>query len=93
MRFIFLDDDGNATPDEMIRGFNLSTIQYLPPLMSKYNCCRIIDPIIGHINLAVSLNCNKGIAKFVVNNCEIHSLVRFNQVEKETIKIFFEKYA
>lgn len=92
MRFIFLNDDGNKTPDEMIRVLNLSTIQYLPPLTSKYNCCRIIDPVIGHINLAVSLNYNKVIAKFVVNNYEIHSLVKLNQTEKETIKNFFKRY-
>ena len=91
MRFIFLDDDGNSTSNEMKLALNLSAIRYLPPL-SEYNCCRITDPIIGHINLAVSLNYNKGMAKFAVNNCEIHSLVRFSQVEREMIKNFFEKY-
>lgn len=91
MKFIFLDEDGNVTPDEMKRVLNLSAIRYLPPL-SRYHCCRIIDPIIGHINLAVSLNYNKGMAKFAVNNCEIHSLVRFSQAERETIKNFFKKY-
>ena len=92
MKFIFLDDDGNITPDEMNRGLNLSTIRYLPSL-TNYQCCRIMDPIIGKINLAITFNYNKGMAKFVVNGCEIHSLVRFNQAEKEILKIFFRKYA
>lgn len=91
MKFIFLDNDGNVTHNEMNLALNLSAIRHLPPL-SEYLCCKIIDPIIGHINLAISLNYNKVIAKFVVNNYEIHSLVKFNKTEEKIIKKFFKKY-
>lgn len=91
MRFIFLDHNGDVTSDEMIRGINIDKASYLPPL-SEHRCCSLYDPILGEIKLAVTLNYGKGISKFVVNGCEIHSIVRFNAREKIELQKFFRKY-
>lgn len=92
MKFIFLDRNGNTTSEEMIRDINIEDGIYLSPL-SEYRCCSLFDPILGEIKLAVTLNYGKGVSKFVVNDCEIHSVVRFSIREKNELQKFFRKYA
>lgn len=91
MRFIFLDRNGDITSEEMIKSVNIDEAVYLSPL-SEYRCCSLYDPILGEIKLAVTLNYGKGVSKFVVNNCEIHSIVRFSVREKNQLQKFFQKY-
>lgn len=91
MKFIFLNHNGETTPNKLDKSVDLSKLQYLQATAGCH-CCRIADPILGKINFAIKLNYVSGIAKFVVNNYEIHSLVKFNQAEKNKIKNFFRKY-
>lgn len=91
MKLILLDDNENKTPNKIDWSLDLTALKYISPL-SNYLYCKISDPIVGNIDLAISLNCRAGKAKFVVNSCEIHSLVKFNETEEKSIKNFFQKY-
>lgn len=91
MKLILLDDNENKTPNKIDWSLDLTALKYISPL-SNYLYCKISDPIVGNIDLAIFLNCRAGKAKFVVNNYEIHSLVRFNEIEEKILKKFFQKY-
>lgn len=90
MRFIFLDDDGVPTENEMRKSIDFKNLSYLTSL-SKYRCCKLHDSLLNEVVLAINLNNNGGISKFVINGEEIHSKVRLNEHEKQEIEKFLKK--
>lgn len=88
MKLILLDEKGNLTKTRFELELHPKSVSILPPL-SDYWCCEVIDPIIGEIKMAISEKFNRGTAKFVINNHEIHSKVSFNVIEKSQFEKIF----